>query len=65
MAGDRELEPNERRLVERVEAEMGLISYASLMTVLLDGAQKFPCLTSSEVSVIRDWARYEGVTLPI
>lgn len=61
----RGLTPSEQRLVERIEAEMGLIAYASLLTVLLDGAQKFLCLTSGEVSVVRDWARHEGVTLPI
>lgn len=66
MAGERdELTPSELRLVERIKAEMGLVAYASLLTVLLDGAQKFLYLTSGEVSVIRGWARYEGVTLPI
>lgn len=65
MVGDRELHLNEQRLVERVEAEMGVIAYASLLTVLLDGAQEFLCISSGEVSVIRDWARYEGVTLPV
>lgn len=65
MCGDRDLNLNEQRLVERIEREMGDVAKASLLTVLLDGAKDFLCVTPSEASVIRNWAAYEGVALPI